>query len=178
MVSNKLENLKKRTQILFKKIQKEEEIDEEICDDYVDDLEELKEDLLNNDQYWVNNLPYINKVGGILRADDEEIEETMDKIERQLDRILTKLGIDSDEDGKKRTSQGINIQVNPSFSQSQSQMQYQSVNIDVLIKEFEEELKKPQPDKSKLRNIIEKILEFGKEYSPRILKLILDYFLI
>lgn len=80
-------------------------------------------------------------------------------------------------ESRKEIPSGININVNPTFQQSQHQYQSQSQSVDIeqLIDELEGELKKPKPDKSKLRTIIEKVLKFGKEYSSVILELLLKY---
>ena len=175
-----LDDLKKRTTILFKRLKGDintKKINQDICNNYVNSLSEIKEELYDCEQYWIKNFDDIYEPSGGLFSDPskQDIKKVMEESLDQFENILIKLGIDPDEifEIKKEQQSGININVSPSFSQSQSQ--YQSINIDNLLKEFEEELKKPKPDKPKLRSIMEKVLEYGKEYAPKLIKLLLDY---
>lgn len=61
------------------------------------------------------------------------------------------------------------VQVAQSTGENSPITQEQEVKIDVLKKELEEELKKSKPDKSKLKNILEKIIGIAKSGSSMII---------
>lgn len=168
-----------RAKVLFKRIQKDldNNISEEKCNQYIQDVENIKRTLCDNDLSFAEDLDELDEVGGMFSdASKKEIKDALKAAEKQLDRILVNLGIDIDEVIETKKESGININVNPSFNQSQhqSQNQMQSVNFDLLIKEFEEELKKSRPDKSKLRSLMEKMWGYGKEHAIEIVNLILN----
>jgi len=173
----KIDSLKKRAMILLKNLEKEEEIQLKKCNNYIDDLEDIKKELYDFGYEWTEDLDELENLedGFFNSVEDEEMDEALDEVEAQLKRILTKLGVDFHE--KSSNSQNPQINFSPTIIQSQSQYQYQSqsINFEELVEEFKQEAKKPLPNKSKLRKIGEEILKYGKEYSPQLLKVILDY---
>lgn len=185
-----MENIKKRAQILYKRFGKDLKVtmNADTCNQYTDDIERIKEDLYEQDEEWANELEELP----VLEEDffegppsRKEITNTAYKSYKQLERILTNLGIDIDEveSPKINTTATSNnmiqaspqtiIHVSPNMYQSQSTNVSVNVNVYTLIKEFEEEISRSYPDKSKLKSMMEQILKFGKEHAGTIVDLIL-----
>ena len=173
--------LKDRAKLLFKKLSKDIETDVSMskCNGYIKDFEELKIEFLENGCEWLADDEFFEieelQSGAFEGPSDEDIDDAMSDVYEQLDRILMKLGIDTDELEKSNKNNSPNINISPTFNQSQTQSQSTQVtiNIEILVDQFEEELSRPNPDKSKLKSIMNEVLKYGKEYAPQILKIIL-----
>lgn len=155
---------------------------------YIEDINRIKEDIYDNDEEWIDDFEELT----FLEKDDfgdspskKEISNSAYQAFKQLERILTNLGIDIDEISISQTnvisashtlahaSPQTIVQVSPHMYQSQTTDVSIHVNMQILIKEFEKEINQPFPDKSKLKSIMEKIKDFGKEHSGAMIDILL-----
>ena len=168
----KLEDSKKRAKILYKKMQKEEDIDADVCNYYVSEIEELKEDLEDTGYHWIEKLDELDEMSeGMFGNSEDEIAQEFENAERQLGKILMKLGIDTEDSSVVQNSPGINIHLNNSSYQSQNQSQHQSQNLNIreLEEELEEELSKERPSESRVKKTIGNIIEVAKNSASGII---------
>lgn len=183
-----MENIKKRAKILYKRLGNDSKgtIDIDTLNQYTEDIERIKDDLYTQDEEWANELEELPVLEEDFFGDPpprKEIVNTTYKAYKQLERILRNLGIDMDEvespkinttaTSMLQASPQTVIHVSPNMYQSQSTNVSVSVNVYTLIKEFEEEISRSYPDKSKLKSMMEQILKFGKEHAGTIVDLIL-----
>ena len=89
----------KRLQVLFRRLSGElkKGIDETKCNNYIQDLEEIKESLYKFDYYWIEDFDVIEEVSAGLFSDEapeEIIQDAVDSVRIQSERLLEKLGMD------------------------------------------------------------------------------------
>lgn len=173
-----LESIRNQVKVFYKKVNNnlDKDISEGKCNIYIKHIEEIKENLSNEEQEWIEDFVEIEQFGqGFFSepAISSDIKKTMNEIHEQLDQICLKLGIETEEP---QNNEGIPQQV---FNISQSQSQSTDVKIDIkiegMVKEFEKEISKLNPDKSKLKIIMGTILKHGATYAPRIIELLIKY---
>ena len=180
------QKLKDKISLFYKRLDKEKGSNISIskCNGFIEDFKDLKEKMYDSGYDWIEDFNEIEELSSdFFDGDptDEDVEDAMEEIHEQLSRIMYKLGINleaqigSMASASSNVNSPINIHVNPTFQQSQQQSQSVEVNIEInlLVKEFEKEISKPYPDKSKIKNIAEKVLEQGKQFAPQILNLII-----
>ena len=156
-------------------------IDETKCNNYIQDLDEIKDALIELDYYWVEDFDEIEEVyGGFLsgEASEEDIQDAIEEVRMQSERLLEKLGIDPEDilTSKKETPTPL-INISPTFTQQQTTQISTQIDIDMgnLVKEFETELSKPHLDKSKLKSMLETLLKHGIKFAPKIIEIIIRY---
>ncbi len=180
------EELKNEARLLYNRLSRDindnsKKISTKKCNDYIEDLESLKEDLDNEGYEWIENLSDIEYFEEpnlfIPEASKEEIYDALEEAIAQLERILMKLGIDVTEKRFFQT-QPINNPVTINFSPTMNQHVNTSANINFdiqvrnLVEEFNEEYKKFIPNKTKLNKIIDKLKAIGPYAAPVVEKLI------
>jgi hypothetical protein len=171
------DSLKKQITILLKKLQKEEDLDIDTCNGYIDDLNEIKEELSDSGYEWVDKLKDIESLGGwLMEVSARDIEKTLDEIKKQLEKIFIKLGGDPEELESKReiisqinNPAPISINLNQMQQQYQNQYQFQETNVEILKKELEEELNKRRPDEDRVKNILKNIIDVAKDSASGII---------
>ena len=191
------ENLKRKAIILYKRVSRDVTGSKQIsvykCNDYIKDIESLKDELYDSGSDWVEDFAEIENLeepdGFFSGADEEAIEEVLQEVEEQLDRILGNLGIALSEMAATSTSfpsspvtvihnnpiinQHANI--SPTISQYASSSSSSQADIHIEIKRLEEEFHKESdkliPNKSKLQNIIDKLKKLGPIAMPIVKKL-------
>ncbi|MCK5629482.1 MAG: hypothetical protein KAI26_02600 [Nanoarchaeota archaeon] len=173
-----LGNIKNKVKVFYKRLSKDlnKSLSEEKCNDYVNHIEQIKQKLSDEEEEWIDDFSEIEQVSvGWFseRVNPKEIKETISQVHDQLDRICLKLGVEVEE---AQNNAGLPQQV---FNISQTQNQSMDIKIDILIenmvKEFEEEISKPNPDKSKLKIIMGNILKHGATYAPKIIDLLIKH---
>lgn len=157
---------KNKIRVLSKKLKKEniDSLSITKCNGYVKQLEYLKKILSGIGDDWVEDLEEIYEVEGsmlgLVRNDD--LEEAIEQVSEQIDLIMTRLGIEEDENPKESAinSPPMNININPNFSQNQSINVSVKTQVNNLYQEFEKELGKSNPNKLKLKEIVKAIIKF------------------
>lgn len=148
-----------------------QDVDEDICNGYVEDLEKIMDDLDDYGHEWIYKVfdeIEILRDGLFSSISDKDIDDKMNECYNQLKRILQRLAVDPDEIiNKKRDSSPHSnvphITVHNTLSQTQeNNNSSQNIQFQRLKDDFEEELNKSNPDKSKLKSIIERIISMGK----------------
>jgi uncharacterized protein YoxC len=162
-----------KAKLLYKRINKTTDLDENKCNDFIEDLNEIKDGLDELGYNWIEDFKDIEEVsGGILGISEEDIQESFEEVERQSERILHKLGIDMDDiNSKKETTHPV---INVIQQQHQTASASADVDIQFLVQELKEEINKTTPDKSKIKSILQKALSVGGQYAPKILEVILN----
>lgn len=141
---------------------------EEECNSYVDQLDDLKGEI-SDEEDWINSYPDINKVGGFFNdATKKEIKDKLIEMRSQLLKIYRRLGGDLEETKKKDNSPNSPV-INVFQSQSQSQYQTTNIQIEELKKELEEELNKKTPNKSRIKRILDDIIDVAKNSAGSII---------
>ncbi len=166
-----MENIEKRIKILYKKVTKDENATERACEGYIKVLNGIKDELIDKGKLGEWDLEDV-QIGGFLGASEEDIDEAMGEIEAQLDEIASGLGIDLDEEEQNIKHNGVptfNISLNQNQSQHQEQHQSQSMNLEILKRELEKELRKDYPNESKVKNMINDIIDIAKSSAPGII---------
>lgn len=155
-----------KVQVLYKRVSKESErgLTESECNHYISCLEDLKDELNDLGFDWIEDYEEIEEVsGGFFGGDasEEDIEEATEHLISQLEHILEKMGLDPDEVlNPKKENAPISVQVNPVFTQTQSQVTNILNNNQIfeLLREFEKEISKSNPNKGRLQSITETLL--------------------
>lgn len=181
------EKLYNKMTILLKRVSRDldKNISPKKCNDYIDDLELLKDELYDFDYDWIEDYEEVEGVEepGMLSdgADKDEIHEALEEVYDQLERILGRLGVDTSEHYDAKQPSGnmpsITVNVSPKMTQHVETSANAQVNVEIkqkverLVREFEEEYQKPFPDKSRLKSIIEKLKIIGPYAAPFVKKL-------
>ena len=151
------------------------------CNDYIEDLESLKDDIYDEGYEWIENfsdIEFIEEHNIFLgSATKDEIYETAEEVREQLDRLLGKLGIDITE---KQSSQiqhspnPITINFSPIMNQQVETSSNVNLNIQIekLVKEFNAECEKVIPNKTRLNKILDKVRAIGPFAAPIAQKMI------
>jgi len=170
-----MNNIEKRIRILYKKVSKDEYPTERTCEGYIKVLDGIKDELINKGKLGTWDLEEV-QIGGFLGVSEEDIEEAMNEIRTQLEEISSGLGIDLDEEVQNPQipiSNSPIINIHQIQSQNQEQYQTQQMNIEILKKELESELRKDSPNESKIKRIINNIIEVAKSSASGIITSIL-----
>ena len=166
-------NLCKSIKLLYTRISRDlnKNISPKKCNDYVHDLESLKDEIYDLDYDWIEDYEEVEEVNerGFFSddADETEIHETLEETLGQLDRMHYHMGIDvsdySDVNRNNGNIPSININVSPTVTASANSQVSMEVKqeVDRLVKDFEEEYQRPFPDKSKLEKIIKTLNTLG-----------------
>lgn len=174
-----MSNLEKRIKTLYKKVSQDEIPTERVCERHINTLTGIKNNLIDKGKIGMWDLEEI-QLGGFLGASEDDISEAMDEIEGQLEKIALVLGIDLDEEESVEKPHGtpiFNINLSQNQSQYQKQHQSQSVHIESLKKELEKELMKKEPSESKVKKIINDIIDITKSSASGVItKVILKVF--
>ncbi len=169
------DNYEKRIRVLYKDLIKSNKLDEQDCKENISILKEIKEDLISDEKIYEEDFDEISL--GCFWGDivTEDISSANKEMLKQLQKIAKRLGIDLDE--QNRTESQKSHVINNYLYQNQSQSQEMNVNIEInnLLKEFEDEIKKRDPDKTRLKNLLIKIAKFGSIAALKILGLIIKY---
>lgn len=172
-MNNYKQELFQKAKFLYNRAKKSD-LDEEQCNELIDDFNDfLREDLRALGHDWVDDFDELDPVHGFFsEASEETISDALNNIKRILTRACQKLGVDIAEEviSKKEPAHTINI------IQQQSQTASASASIDFshLVDELEEEIKRPVPDKSKIKLMLQKALKAGGYIAPKILEIFLN----
>lgn len=166
-----MDAIERRLRLLYKDVQKAKKDDEEECQDNIDVLEGIKNELIDEEKLGSYDLEDIS-IGGWLGTSKEDILEANKELIRQLKKISKGLGIDLDEKVQNPQipiSNSPIINIHQIQSQHQEQHQNQKIEIEILKKELENELRKNTPDESKVKKIVNNIIEVAKSSAPAII---------
>lgn len=165
-----MDNLEKRIRLLYKKIEKTEDITERNCEGFLNVMHGIKEELISKGKISWGDLEDI-QLGGFFGVTEEDMSRAIDEMVAQLEEIALGLHIDFDEEIKIQQLPPSNSPVIIQNIQSQHQEQYQTqdVKIESLKKELEEELTKEIPDESKVKKIIDNIINTARSGSSSII---------
>ena len=152
----------------------------EKCNNYIYELEKLKDELFDLDLEWIENYDEVDEVDeeGFLSdgAEKDEILEALNEVSDQLEQIACHMEFDifsqTTAYGMTGNIPSVNINFNPQMTQNVDVSSNAQINMEIkqkvdnLVREFEKEFQKSLPDKSKLKKIIEKLKPLGKYAAP------------
>ena len=166
-----MDNIEKRIRVLYKRINQDEDTTERACEGYINVLDGIKKELLDKGKIGWADLEDI-QLGGFLGATEEDIDEATDEIVAQLEEIASGLGVDLEEEDKSQKVSNQNfpiINIHNIQSQNQEQNQSQNIQIESLKEDLENELRKSRPNESKVKKIINNIIEVAKSSASDII---------
>lgn len=164
-----------RIKLLFKRVNRdlERDISLDKINEFTDELEDIKDALSAQGYDWIDEFKPIEYLDEDVV--DEDIEDALNECHEQLERILARLGIDAEEVVNPKS-----VQYAPpqsaiiTINQIQAQNQNLSSNVNILLEEFKKESTQPNPNKSKMRKILDKLREEGQEHIVDVLSAILN----
>lgn len=170
------DDLKNKALILYKRVNRDlnRNISPSKCNGHIEDLDNLKDDLYDSGYDWIDDYSEIETVDeeGFFSddADEDEIQDALEEVEGQLDRLLGRLGVDITEPESGPNQTPITVNISPTMTQNVEASASANVNIqmqiDKLVKEFDEESNRIIPDKNKLQKIIDKLKTLGPIAAP------------
>ena len=156
-------------------------MDATLCNQYIDDLYDLAETLVDHDcdQFvWLEDSSIDKLSWWFEPPPDEEVEDKLVEVRDLLGRILTRFGIDPDRyvgTEEDNTGAAPQIVLNQQFSQNQNVEGRTTLTIEIqgLIEEFKSELAEAEPDPSRLSNLRERIVSQAPQAATTLIDLLI-----
>lgn len=181
--SMEIEEIKQGVLDLEKRIHEENELLPHICNAHIEDLNDVIGSLQDLGYRLPETLRGVQQLEGDWITGEittDEMNDTMQEVSRQVKRLKDKLGIkaeasDHNTETAPSTIPQIHIHNSPSISQTATASATASAEVEVsaLLREFESEISKDNPDNDKARGLLQTIMSKGKEYALPLLDVII-----